>query len=44
MNYTVDDVMKFIEEEDVKFVRPAFRDAYGVQKNISFRKRNSVDF
>ena len=37
MNYTVDDVMKFIEEEDVKFVRLAFRDAYGVQKNISLR-------
>lgn len=27
--------MKFIEEEDVKFIRLAFRDAFGVQKNIS---------
>ncbi len=35
MNYSVDEVMKFIEEEDVKFIRLAFRDAYGVQKNIS---------
>ncbi len=35
MNYTMDEVMKFIEEEDVKFIRLAFRDAYGVQKNIS---------
>ncbi len=35
MSYTVDEVMKFIEEEDVKFIRLAFRDAYGVQKNIS---------
>ncbi len=35
MGYAVDEVMKFIEEEDVKFVRLAFRDAYGVQKNIS---------
>ncbi len=35
MNYTVDEVMKYIEEEDVKFIRLAFRDAYGVQKNIS---------
>ncbi|SFB86315.1 glutamine synthetase family protein [Butyrivibrio sp. YAB3001] len=35
MSYTVDEVMKFIEEEDVKFIRLAFRDAYGIQKNIS---------
>ncbi len=35
MDYTIDDVMDFIEEEDVKFIRLAFRDAYGVQKNIS---------
>ncbi len=35
MNYTVDEVMKYIEEEDVKFIRLAFRDAYGIQKNIS---------
>lgn len=35
MSITVDEVMKFIEEEDVKFIRLAFRDAYGIQKNIS---------
>ena len=35
MNYTFEDVMKYIEEEDAKFIRLAFRDAYGVQKNIS---------
>ncbi|MBO4799795.1 MAG: type I glutamate--ammonia ligase, partial [Lachnospiraceae bacterium] len=35
MDYTVDEVMNYIEEEDVKFIRLAFRDAYGVQKNIS---------
>ena len=35
MDYTVDEVMKYIEEEDVKFIRLAFRDAYGIQKNIS---------
>ena len=35
MDYTIDDVMDFIEEEDVKFIRLAFRDAFGVQKNIS---------
>ena len=35
MSYTAEEVMKYIEEEDVKFIRLAFRDAYGVQKNIS---------
>ncbi len=35
MEYTIDEVMNYIEEEDVKFIRLAFRDAYGVQKNIS---------
>ena len=35
MEYTYDDVMNYIEEEDVKFIRLAFRDVYGVQKNIS---------
>lgn len=35
MQYTFEDVMKYIEEEDAKFIRLAFRDAYGVQKNIS---------
>ena len=35
MSYTLEEVMNYIEEEDVKFIRLAFRDAYGVQKNIS---------
>ncbi|MBE6015228.1 MAG: glutamine synthetase [Lachnospiraceae bacterium] len=35
MDYTFEEVLKYIEEEDVKFIRLAFRDAYGVQKNIS---------
>ena len=35
MQYMLDEVMKYIEEEDAKFIRLAFRDAYGVQKNIS---------
>ncbi len=35
MTYTADEVMKYIEEEDAKFIRLAFRDAYGVQKNIA---------
>ena len=35
MYYSIDDVMKYIEEEDVKFIRLAFCDAFGIQKNIS---------
>ena len=35
MNYAIDEVMKYIEDEDAKFIRLAFRDAYGIQKNIS---------
>ncbi len=35
MEYTFEEVMKYIEEEDAKFIRLAFRDAYGIQKNIS---------
>ena len=35
MPYTYEEVMKYIEEEDVRFIRMAFRDAYGTQKNIS---------
>ena len=35
MQYTEEEVMKYIEEEDAKFIRLAFRDAFGVQKNIS---------
>ena len=35
MRYTVDEVMKYIEEEDAKFIRLAFCDAFGVQKNIA---------
>ena len=35
MDYTIDEVMKYLEEEDAKFIRLVFRDAYGVQKNIA---------
>ena len=37
MGYTMEEVIKYIEEEDAKFIRLAFRDAYGVQKNIAVR-------
>ena len=33
--YTVDDIIDFVEENDVKFIRLAFCDLYGTQKNIS---------
>lgn len=35
MPNTIEEVMRYIEEEDAKFIRLAFRDAFGVQKNIS---------
>ena len=35
MNYTAKEVMQYIAEEDVKFIRLAFCDIFGKQKNIS---------
>ena len=35
MNYTPQEVMQYIQEEDVKFIRLAFCDCLGRQKNIS---------
>ncbi|MCQ2470638.1 MAG: glutamine synthetase family protein [Clostridia bacterium] len=35
MNYTKQEVMQFINEEDVSFIRLAFCDVFGRQKNIS---------
>ena len=35
MKYSPDEIMQYIEEEDVKFIRLAFTDIYGKQKNIS---------
>ena len=34
-NNIIEEVMKYIEEEDAKFIRLAFRDAFGTQKKIS---------
>lgn len=34
-DYTNYEVMQYIEEEDVKFIRLAFCDIYGTQKNVS---------
>ena len=33
--YSYDEVMTFVEEEDVKFIRLAFCDVHGRQKNVS---------
>lgn len=35
MNYTAKEVLNFIKENDVKFVRLTFCDLFGVQKNIA---------
>lgn len=35
MDHTIKEVLSFVEENDVKFIRLAFCDLFGVQKNIS---------
>ena len=35
MNYTPEEVLQYIAEEDVKFVRMAFCDIYGRQRNVA---------
>lgn len=35
MNYSYNEVLEFIEQEDVKFIRLAFCDIHGKQKNVS---------
>lgn len=35
MNYTINEVLQFVEENDVKFVKLTFCDMLGMQKNIS---------
>ena len=35
MGFTSEEVLKYIEEEDARFIRLAFMDAFGVQKNIA---------
>lgn len=35
MKYTVKEVLQFVEENDVKFVRLVFFDIFGVKKNVS---------
>ncbi len=33
--YTADEIIQYVREEDIKFIRMAFCDVYGSQKNIS---------
>lgn len=35
MKYSVDEILQYVQEEDVKFIRLAFCDVFGNQKNIS---------
>lgn len=35
MNYTIKEVMDFVSQEDVSFIRLAFCDVFGEQKNVS---------
>ena len=35
MNYSKEEVMQYVAEEDVKFIRLAFTDVFGKQKNVS---------
>ena len=35
MNYTKEEVMQYISEEDVEFIRLAFCDVFGRRKNVS---------
>ncbi len=35
MMTTIEELLRFIEEEDVRFIRLAFFDVFGIQKNIS---------
>ena len=35
IKYSKEEVMQYIQEEDVKFIRLAFCDVFGKQKNIS---------
>ena len=37
MKYTPEEVMQYVKEEDVKFVRMAFCDVYGRHKNVAIQ-------
>ena len=35
MKYTQEEVIQYVEEEDVKFIRMAFCDVHGRQRNVA---------
>lgn len=35
MDYTADEIIQYVREDDIKFIRMTFCDVYGAQKNIS---------
>ena len=35
MKYTKEEVMQYVEEENVRFIRLAFCDVFGIQRNIA---------
>ena len=39
MKYSKQEVLQFVKEEDVKFIRLAFCDVFGKQKNISIMEK-----
>ena len=39
MKYSKEEVIQYVEEDDVKFIRLAFCDVFGKQKNISIMPR-----
>ena len=43
MNYSEQEVLQYVQEEDVKFIRLAFCDVFGRQKNIADRKSTRLN-
>ena len=49
MKYSQQEIIQYVQEEDVKFIRLAFCDVFGKQKNISIMpysvcQRNFIKF
>ncbi len=40
MKYSQQEIIQYVQEEDVKFIRLAFCDIFGKQKNISIMPAN----
>lgn len=44
MKYSKEEVLQYMREEDVKFIRLAFCDVFGRQKNISIMPQDARAF